>query len=153
MYLREGGRRSATLDPGSKQIAHYLAVTETKLNRGGVILDSGMTDTYLHHTIGPAFQQVWKEIVGTPYNNNKVSLTLEQIAYLHTVLIQLKSEKGMNAGVGGPDEGLIGLVGSLDPDYPHDVVLAIPASHYLELDHESGQYTARVYVAGGGMMW
>jgi len=150
MYLREGGGRSATPDPGSKQIAHYLAITETELNRGGVILDSGTTDTYLHRAIGPAFRQVWKEIVGTPYNNDKVSLTLEQVASLPTVLIQLKSEKGMNAGVGGPDEGVTGLAGSLDPDYPHDVVLAIPASHYLEHDHESGQYTARVYVSEGG---
>jgi hypothetical protein len=83
--------------------------------------------------------------MGTPYNNNKVSMTLEQVASLPTVLIQLKSEKGMNAGA----EGVIGLANSLDPNYPHDVVLAIPASHYLEHDHETGQYTPRLYVNGG----
>lgn len=144
MYLREGGGISAEYD--SKMKIHRLDLDEGTLNTGGVIVDSGTTDTYMSRRIGSAFKAMWQEIVKKPYSHDPVKLTDEQLAKLPTVLFQIQAVDGSSV----PDpEKVIGLAGALDPDSPGDILIAMPASHYMEYDPSEDRYVARLYLEEG----
>eukprot|EP00804_Cyclotella_cryptica_P023492 CCRYP_012138-RA/>CCRYP_012138-RA protein AED:0.11 eAED:0.11 QI:0/0/0/1/1/1/2/0/656 len=149
VYLREGGGSSAKIEDMSKM--HKLDVSESALNRGNVIVDSGTTDTYFTREIAAPFQRAWKDIMGNEYNHNAVTLTQEDIAALPTIIIVLEGHAG---GVGDetdadPNE-VPGYAGDILADVsPRDVVLAIPGSHYMEFDPDTGKYVARFYTDEG----
>jgi hypothetical protein len=143
MYLRHGngGDSAQASDPSAKVV--YLDVPESQLNTGKVIVDSGTTDTYFTNAISAAFRAAFKELSGRDYNNQKWSLKAGELETLPTILLQLEGDLDRNKPLGDPNE-VVGLAGVLDPENPHDVILAIPPSHYMELDN-SGKYTARFY--------
>ncbi|KAL7505639.1 hypothetical protein ACHAXN_008181, partial [Cyclotella atomus] len=146
IYLREGGGQSAQVDDMSKM--HRLDISESSLNRGNVIVDSGTTDSYFTKDLASTFSSVWKQIMGNSYNHGPVSLTEEDIAALPTIIIVMQGHSG---GVGDEVDAdpntVPGYVGnSFDGEFdPKDVVLAIPASHYMEFDPDTGKYVARFY--------
>lgn len=149
VYLREGGGTSAQIEDMSKM--HRLDVSESALNRGNVIVDSGTTDTYFTREIAAAFQRAWKDIMGNDYNHNAVTLSQQDIAVLPTIIIVMEGHAG---GVGDetdadPNE-VPGYAGDIFDDFnPRDVVLAIPGSHYMEFDPDTGKYVARFYTEEG----
>jgi hypothetical protein len=146
IYLREGGGQSAQVDDMSKM--HRLDISESSLNRGNVIVDSGTTDSYFTKDLASTFSSVWKQIMGNSYNHGPVSLTEEDIAALPTIIIVMQGHSG---GVGDEVDAdpntVPGYVGnSFDGEFdPKDVVLAIPGSHYMEFDPDTGKYVARFY--------
>ena len=141
MYLREGGGVSAEYD--NKKKIYQLSADEGILNSGGVIVDSGTTDTYMTQQIGATFKAIWKDITGNAYSHEPVKLTDKQIDALPTILFQI-------APVGGKENGdpstTVGLAGGLDGDNPLDIVIAMPASHYMEYDSTENRYIARLYL-------
>lgn len=149
VFLREGGGTSAQIEDMSKM--HRLDVSESALNRGNVIVDSGTTDTYFTREIAAAFQRAWKDIMGNDYNHNAVTLSQQDIAVLPTIIIVMEGHAG---GVGDetdadPNE-VPGYAGDIFDDFnPRDVVLAIPGSHYMEFDPDTGKYVARFYTDEG----
>jgi hypothetical protein len=140
IYLREGGGVSAKIDDASK--LHRLDVSESSLNRGNVIVDSGTTDSYFTRELAGAFKSAWTQITGQDYNHNPISLTDDQIAALPTIIIVMEGHRD------NPDLGDVpGYVGGAlgDEFWGRDVVWAIPGSHYMEFDPDTSKYVARFY--------
>ena len=145
LYLRPGGGSSAKID--HPELIIPITADLFSVNSGkGVILDSGTTDTYLHKSLAQPFNEAWRKITGKPYSNLPVKLTRQQIAELPTILIQLVPyETGYDEVFGLPDD-IIGLVGNaLDENSPTDVLIAVPATHYMEYSPSKNVYTSRFY--------
>jgi len=145
VYLRhgDGGESAQPLDPNAKVIP--LNVAESSLNSGGAIVDSGTTDTYFNNVISAEFRKAFKELSGgKQFNNKKWDLQSGELETLPTILVQLEGDLDSNKPLGDDPAKVVGLAGDLDADHPYDVIVAIPPSHYMELD-SSGQYTPRFY--------
>ncbi|GKY96533.1 hypothetical protein MPSEU_000612900 [Mayamaea pseudoterrestris] len=150
MYLRTGGGESA-LGSGSKVKVVQLNIGEYDLNRGNVIIDSGTTDTYYNSAIGRECKNVYKSLAGSDFSHNSITLTHDELLALPTILIQLQGDETTNRMIAESSDGpVVGLAGDLDAEYPYDVILAIPASHYFEYDETDNKYTNRFYVEEGG---
>mmetsp|Transcript_19979 Transcript_19979/g.36141 ORF Transcript_19979/g.36141 Transcript_19979/m.36141 type:complete len:726 (+) Transcript_19979:211-2388(+) len=148
VYLRDGGGVSAQTTQGDMPRMHNLGLSESQLNRGNVIVDSGTTDTYFSSTMAGPFKKAWKELTGKDYNHNPVSMTAEQIDALPTIVLVLSGFDGQAVGdepIGEPND-VAGYVGDTDlSSNPRDVILAIPAAHYMEYDPENKKYVPRFY--------
>ena len=150
VYLRQGGGGdSATSSSNVKVIA--LDVSEDTLNRGGIIVDSGTTDTYFSRGIASEFSQVFEQLTGKKYGHDAVDLTPEQLEALPTILLQIVGDEDYNRELYG-SAYVTGLAGeqALDTEHPYDVILAIPPSHYMEFDSKKNKYIARFYTDEGG---
>jgi hypothetical protein len=144
VYLREGthgeSAKSSSQDPHAG--VRDLGVSFEDLNQGGIIVDSGTTDTYWNKQIGSVFQKVFKEMTGLSYTHSALTLTTEEIlTKFPTILFQLVADPAENA-----DSDSEGLAGTLDPEHPKDVIIAFPPTHYMEFDPDDGKWTARFYV-------
>ena len=145
VYLRPDGGQSArsdSIDDVMEIPADIYAMNSGK----GVIIDSGTTDTYLHKSLSKPFNDAWKSVTGKPYSNAPQRLTREHLMSLPTIMIQLMPYSiEENADIGSPDD-IIGLTGTkLDENSPHDVLLAVPATHYMEYSPSKDVYTSRFY--------
>lgn len=154
IYLQEGGGESAgTSSAQEGQYAiHALEVDPAilqKANSGhSVIVDSGTTMTYLDKKIGAVLKAKWEEITGMDYTNDAVKLTDEQLHSLPTVLFQFEaSGDGANENIGdGTKETVVGLTGAIDESSPTDVIVAMPASHYMFYDEDENTYQSGLYI-------
>jgi len=146
IFLRSYGGMHAVVDGDSNPedvVLKQVDVSETVINSGNVILDSGTTDTYLSSSIMAPFQAAWKEITGFDYSNSGVPLTDEDIEKLPTVLFQLRAEPRLN------DDSTPGLAGELDPSSPKDIIVAMPPTHYMEYSSKKELFTSRLYFNNG----
>ena len=151
IFLRKGGGESASFSSGmTASSLVQLEISEADLNARGVIIDSGTTDTYFMSTLGPLFQEAWKEMTGKKYANKGMTFKPEELLKLPTIIIQLQgASKEYYDRIYGDDiepQHMVGLAGELEPDSPYDVILAVPASHYMEYDSDTDLYTPRVYL-------
>lgn len=144
VYLRHGsgGESAKSIDPAAQLI--HLDVAESGLNSGGVIVDSGTTDTYFARQISKTFRDAFAQLSGVAFSHTGARLTPEELAAYPTILFQLYGDETANAAINADPNQVTGLAGDIDPAHPYDVILAIPPSHYLEQD-TSGKYTARFY--------
>jgi hypothetical protein len=147
VMLREGrageSAQSTLKNPNDGVIV--LDVSQKVLNTGGVIVDSGTTDTYWNRGILDEFNRVFQHISGRQHSNKAMALTEEELHELPTVLFQLASElEHTNPLIKDPFH-TPGMAGALDPDHPYDVILAFPPTHYLEYDPGTEKYTSRFY--------
>jgi hypothetical protein len=154
VYLREGTYGQSVKSTSSDALAGVrdLGVSFNSLNSGGVIVDSGTTDTYWNRHIATAFKQAFQEMTGRPYTHSALTLTEEELAAFPTILFQLVADPEANAG--SDPAFTVGLAGALDSDYPKDVIIAFPPTHYMEYDPDDGKWTARFYPqeAGGSVL-
>ncbi|KAL3770675.1 hypothetical protein ACHAW5_001450 [Stephanodiscus triporus] len=152
VYLRAGGGGSAQTTQDDATRLHKLPLGEDVLNRGNVIVDSGTTDTYFNRALDGPFKTIWKELTGHDYNHNPISISPEEIAALPTILMVMSGYDGDAVGdepTGDPDD-VPGYAGNIDPSFgPRDIVLAIPALHYLEYDPDIEKYVPRFYTDEG----
>jgi len=151
VYLRRGTAGESVVSSlgNPNQGIKALDLSEDTLNTGGIIVDSGTTDTLWNRGIAEAFNEAFKEMSGERHHNNyDISLTHDELMALPTILFQLASSEEANAGM--DPFHTPGLVGSLDPAHPFDVLLAFPPSHYMEYDPDTGMYTSRFYTTEGG---
>lgn len=150
VYLRPGGGGDSATSSNPALEVKRVDVSEADLNRGTTIVDSGTTDTYFTRNIASAFQKLWKELTGKPYNNNPVSLTEEQLNAMPTILFQLQGLTDTNEKLAkDSSDPLVGLVAAIDPEHPYDVLLAMPPSHYMEYDNDMKKYVPRFYTDEG----
>ena len=148
--LREGqyGESAKSTDANPNKGVQVLNLDEATINKGGIIVDSGTTDTYWTSGIATEFKRVFQKIAGRPYNNSPIKLTKNEFLALPTILLQLYSDDETNdlADIGNNDKfHTPGLAGSMDPQHPSDVIVAIPPSHYYEYNPDKGTYTGRFY--------
>jgi len=154
VFIREKGGQSAKADDKT-QTLEKIPVDLYRMNSGkGVIMDSGTTDTYLHESIAAPFEKVWRRVTGgRTYSNAPVKMEEKDLLLLPTVLIQLAAYDEVGSPLQGDLEKFPGLVGKdVDPASPMDVLLAVPATHYMEYSPSKGTYTPRIYFtesAGG----
>lgn len=146
VWMRDGsaGESAMSKHANPNEGVKALEVSTTVLNTGGIIVDSGTTDTYWNSGIAAEFRKVFQELSGRSYSNTPWSLTHEELQALPTILFQLESSGEANQGLQAYQT--TGLAGSLDPNHPYDVILAFPPSHYMEYEPENGKYTSRFYV-------
>lgn len=144
MYLRAGGggTSATSTDPNLSVIKFDVS------SYGNVIVDSGTTDTYFSRGLAAEFGRQYKILTGKSYSHSPRHFTAEELAMEPTILIQLAGDDALNAKVA---ENSPGLAGSLDPDHPLDVVLAIPPEHYYEYDDDDDvqAYVSRFYLDEG----
>jgi hypothetical protein len=145
IYIRSGGGQSA-LSVDEKHKTIKVRMDPTKLNSGkGVIVDSGTTDTYLNKRVMKEFSKAWKKATGKTYSHSLVRLTDEQLRSLPTILIQCDAYTNtLDPSIESYDS-IPGYAGKLDPSSPNDLLIAIPATSYMEWSHLSNAYSPRVY--------
>jgi len=150
IYLRDGGGKSAGDVTSDASRLHKLSIDEGTLNRGNVIVDSGTTDTYFTSALAKPFKDAWKKLQGKAYSHTPVSLSHAEIDAMPTIVIVMQGCQGC-AVVGDetdedPDKVPNYVGGAFAEKYDaKDIVIAIPASHYMEFDSDTGKYVARFY--------
>jgi hypothetical protein len=118
VHLRHGngGESALKTDPDASIIT--LNVPEQSLNAGGVIVDSGTTDTYWNSNIRQELRKTFEQLSGKAFNHDKVRLSPEELASLPTILFQISGDEIMNKQVvadsGKPLNEIAGLAGDLD---------------------------------------
>ena len=150
--MRAGGGQSAAPTPNTRTVR--VNVDLAALNSGkGVIVDSGTTDTYLNKAVGPAFRRAWKMATGRPYSHFPMRLTNEELARLATVLVQCHAYATIDPSVEDYNN-IPGYVGNLDPSAPNDLLIAIPATSYMDYSPITKMYTSRLYLTetSGGVL-
>ncbi len=144
IYIRSGGG-SSTLSSGSQKIVK-VRMDVAAFNSGkGVIVDSGTTDTYLNQQVAKEFNKAWIKITGSSYSNMPITLTKEQLNMLPTILIQCQAFSAAKDPSIENYDGIPGYTGSLDPSSPNDLLLAIPATSYMDFSPITGRYMSRLY--------
>eukprot|EP00531_Pseudo-nitzschia_arenysensis_P014476 CAMPEP_0116143226 /NCGR_PEP_ID=MMETSP0329-20121206/15336_1 /TAXON_ID=697910 /ORGANISM="Pseudo-nitzschia arenysensis, Strain B593" /LENGTH=678 /DNA_ID=CAMNT_0003638529 /DNA_START=124 /DNA_END=2160 /DNA_ORIENTATION=- len=149
MYLRDGSGGDLAQSQDANASTIKLAGAAMINDEGGVIVDSGTTDTYFSEVIKKQLSSKWEALAGMGWTHDKVNLSPEEVHKLPTLLLQFAGDIAMNKEVaekhgGGDPNNVPGLAGDLDKNYPYDVVVAIPASHYMEAMSD-GSVTNRVY--------
>lgn len=151
VMLREGraGEMAQSLLTNPNEGVKVLDLSEKVLNSGGVIVDSGTTDTYWNRGIASEFNNIFQQLTQRPHNNNAWELTNKELLALPTILFQLESDlETTNPHI---DDAFhtVGMAGALDPKNPSDIILAVPPSHYMEYDDSTDKYTSRFYPTEG----
>lgn len=144
MYLRAGGGGLSALDHNH---VTKLDLSESTLNSGRVIVDSGTTDTYFNSKLAHHFKEAYKKLTGRDYSHESKKFTAEELAQEPTILFQLSGDVDTNNGLDPTTTP--GLAGNLDQDHPLDVIVAIPPEHFYEYDPDEGGYVSRFYVDEG----
>ena len=145
VYIREQGGQRAKAD-GPHQKLQKVKVDLYQMNSGkGVIIDSGTTDTYLHESIAKPFSQIWERVTGKPYSNQPVKIDKKDLLQLPTVLIQMQAYDEFAHPQMDAIDKTEGLAGDIDSSAPQDIILAVPATHYMEYSASKETYTPRIY--------
>eukprot|EP00584_Thalassiosira_punctigera_P020979 CAMPEP_0172574658 /NCGR_PEP_ID=MMETSP1067-20121228/136814_1 /TAXON_ID=265564 ORGANISM="Thalassiosira punctigera, Strain Tpunct2005C2" /NCGR_SAMPLE_ID=MMETSP1067 /ASSEMBLY_ACC=CAM_ASM_000444 /LENGTH=440 /DNA_ID=CAMNT_0013367291 /DNA_START=173 /DNA_END=1495 /DNA_ORIENTATION=- len=148
VYLREGGGVSAQMTPVDMGRIHNLGLSESQLNDGNVIVDSGTTDTYFSSVLSAPFKKAWKELTGMDYNHNPLALSAEEVDALPSIILVMSGFDGNAVGdePDGDPNDIANYVGTTNlSENPRDVVIAIPAAHYMEYDADKNKYVPRFY--------
>lgn len=152
LYLRAGSGGPSAKATDSN--AELIPVDISSLY-GQVIVDSGTTDSYFSRSIAKSFMSAFQQLSGRTYGHRKEILTMEEINAMPTILIQLEGELGLNRAIrNSTDVPVVGLAEDVDPQNPYDVLLSVPASHYMEYDPDEQGWYNRFYVdeASGGVI-
>lgn len=150
IYIRSGGGQSARTKGDIKGRTIRVSLDRNAINSGkGVIVDSGTTDTYLNKRVGREFKKAWKKITGLPYSHVPISLTPEQLHSLPTVLIQCQAATRTKDPSIEDYSAIPGYTGDLDPSAPEDLLIAVPATNYMDYSPITKRYMSRLYFTEG----
>ena len=145
IYIRSGGGQSAQSVDHERRTVR-VRVDTGALNSGkGVIVDSGTTDTYLNKKVGKEFSKAWKKITGLTYSHAPISLTPEQLRQLPTILIQCQAASNKSDPSIEDYKTIPGYAGNLDRSSPGDLLIAIPATSYMDFSPITRRYMSRLY--------
>jgi hypothetical protein len=97
--------------------------------------------------LGEPFRLAWLDLLGTPYTNDPVELSGQDLNDLPTIILQFRGDTESNKENlrNDPTSNTPHLAIHLDPAHPLDVLLAVPPSHYMEYQEENGMYVAGLY--------
>ena len=148
-----GGQSAKSVDPLHQTI--QVRIDTKEINSGkGVIVDSGTTDTYLSKRAAKEFTKAWKVATGETYTHASMRLSPEKLRSLPTVLIQCQAYSSDQDPSIEAFDGITGYAGRLDPSSPKDLLIAIPATSYMEYSPRSQRYTSRLFLTetDGGVL-
>jgi len=112
-----------------------------KMNRNGIIIDSGTTETFMPSILKDPFHSSFLEITGLKFNETVTNK--EDLDSHPTILIQMQAavKVEINELMDESDIPHENLAGSLDLDSANDVILEIPPENYLIYRKKSKKYT------------
>jgi len=146
IFIRAGGGQHGTSTIEEGQHVLKIPLNLAAVNSGkGVIVDSGTTDTYLHQKLASSFASMWKAVTKKEYSHNGFLLSDDQLKRLPTILVQMRAFGSGGGELMSSVSDTIGYTGKLDPTSPYDVLLAIPATNYMEYSPTTSLYTSRLY--------
>ncbi len=144
IYLRKGGGGDSAKSTDPALPVMTLNISTDALNDGNVIIESGTTDTYMSKELAGPFQEAWKQLVGSDYDTfNPYVMTKEAVQDLPTILLQFQGAEDLNKQVKGD---VVNLASEIDPDFPFDIIIAMPPNHYMELLSEDEGWMARFFM-------
>lgn len=156
IHLRAGNGGDSAVSNSEGLEVRALDLSESDLNNGRVIVDSGTTDSYFSRRVASEFNRVYEEITGQSFTHAALSLTEEQINAMPTILFQLEGDEEANKALveEHPDRQIVGLANIVDPEHPFDILVAMPPMHYMEYDSSKKLWQARFYVddSSGGVL-
>lgn len=118
IYLStEGGQRLGGSNPDI-DFTNAMLLEDDKLllNKDGVVVDSGTTDTILTKDLKPIFDRAWQAITGMDFPDQYIELSANQLKSWPTIIFQMKSSTS------------------------NDALIAFPPSSYMSLDFSTGRY-------------
>lgn len=147
IYLRVGGGQSVVPDvPGMKIVPvtfdPKLINSNDDTGIGGVFLESGYPFTIFSRELREPFKQAWKRATGREFSYRKMKLTYQEIHSMPTILLQLTGHVADGLKHAAADTP--GLAIDLDPENPHDILVAFPATHWLEYNPHTDMYRPRI---------
>ena len=122
-----------------------IDANDNVLNAGGVIIDSGTTGILLSPAIKDSFEKNWELLIGEPFPTEPIQISAEELKKWPTIMLQMKGSSSTEsifainssgALTSSNDESSNGF----DKRFPDDVIVAIPASHYMTLDLVTKEY-------------
>ncbi|KAL3792156.1 hypothetical protein HJC23_009620 [Cyclotella cryptica] len=145
VYLREGGGQSVVSDEdaqSSSMVKLNFDANAFNAGNGGTIVDSGLPLLVFDQSIQAAFLMEWKKMVGTEFSFGKLVFTEEDVLRLPTLILQIKAHDGVDKSF---DPNTVpSMAGERDPQNPFDVMIAIPATNYLEYIPATGTYRSKI---------
>ncbi|EJK58235.1 hypothetical protein THAOC_21659, partial [Thalassiosira oceanica] len=139
---RTRGARASTQSAGGCHVPTRRgrtgwASTGGALNRGGgVIVGSGTADTYFTSALAGPFGNARKKLHGGAYGQTPVGPSPAEIDAMPTIVIIMgRDGRGPRRGAELRRGGA--FTGKYDAK---DVVIAMPASHYMEFNNDTGKY-------------
>ena len=106
------------------------------MNKDGVILDSGTTDTILPPALKPLIDAAWEDMLGIPFPTEPVSLLSNELKTWPTIVLQLTGSTDGNMFQHGSSP--------VSDGERNDVLVAFPPSSYMGLNLATKQYTPRI---------
>lgn len=116
-------------------------------NNNDYVLNSLEAYVKLNDALSAPFSSAWHKLTNQDYKNEPMHLTLDQLAKLPTLVIQLaafskKSSQAVDTQEQTADNI---LAGAIDKEHPYDVMLRLTPMHYMEYDLDNDTYTPRIY--------
>lgn len=123
IFVIPGGGQRLRGDAPDLDLGATLLVEddEPMLNRKGVILDSGTTDTILPAELKPSFDRAWMDIMGFPFPEQDVEVSSKELRKWPTIVFEMK---------GGQENSFI----------------AFPSSSYMSLSVLTGRYVPSLWM-------
>ena len=149
VYIRASGGHSAAIEEPDH--ITKVNIDSEILNSGGIIVDSGTTDTYLQRGVKSAFQAAWKEATGQdlPVGGKEFHLDggMDALNNLPTFIFQLRVASHLDPDLDAQakDQALPGMAAPIDPSNPKDVLVAVPPPHYLTPVSDNGDWKLRMH--------
>uniref|UniRef100_A0A7S3PYZ2 Peptidase A1 domain-containing protein n=1 Tax=Chaetoceros debilis TaxID=122233 RepID=A0A7S3PYZ2_9STRA len=126
---KSGGETIADMDFTKLDDFEHVKVDSATLNDGGVILDSGTTNTYLSEKLRPALDEAWLEVTGQKFPTEPIKISSAEIKKWPTLVFQMK----------GPEKSI-----NLDIDRTtSDMKVAFPSSRYMQLNARTKMFEPR----------
>jgi len=160
IYIREGGGESVVPNSMSQKL-HAVRFNAEEYNSQqsdrngdgifteGATVDSGTPYLLFDKTIEAAFQNAWRKAMGgTPFSYGKLYLTKQQVAKMPTILLQLQSSDTVDQSMN--PKSVSNMAGDLDQSSPYDVLVAVPATHYLQYYKHGNFYRSLISLQNEG---
>ena len=125
-----------------------LEMNIKQLNLGGIIVDSGTTESYFPSVSKLPFEKAFENLMGFDFNAKLTKDDDHGVEDYPSLLIQLKGAINVSDDDLMDDNGKprSGLADSLDLDNPNDVLLEIPPDQYMLWSARLKAYTNRFHM-------
>jgi len=148
IYMRKGGGSSVRPENIGMTVVRVDFDDEEANGEVGIPLDSAKPNSRLPKIIEEPFRRVWKTITGTEYSYGRLRLLDGDLSRLPTLLFQFKASLDVDYAV--DPFSVLGMVGDLDPAAPYDIIIAVPANHYMAYNPVTGYYRSHINFASSG---
>lgn len=136
LYLRIGGGTSVLSQPGQQSVVVEMP---TQIDPGAYV-DNGIPYLTLDERWEAPFRVAWKVAAGSEFSYAQLELTEFELLRLPTLLLELEGNPG-DASILDPE-----TVPNLTKDF--NVLVAVPAAHYMERVIATGRYRPRIQFDG-----